>query len=178
MPAAQLLQLQQGRRRSGHLTLGPLPLPRLGHQPLGQGGGRGGEQLLGGGLLDQAALVQHGDLVAPAACKGQVVADQQQGAARFAAKCAELPHHLAGDGHIQAGGGLVGDHQGRIEGHGQGDRQPLTHAAAEFMGVAAVALGVDPDPGQQLLGPFSHLAPPPAGAVGGQGVPQVVANGQ
>ena len=89
---------------------------------MGQGGAGGQQQLPGWRLFHQVSLIQNGDLVAPAARHGQVVADKQQGAARFAAEVAELRHHLAGYGHIQAGGGFVGDHQRRLQGHRQGDR--------------------------------------------------------
>ena len=77
MPAAQLLDFQQQRCWRRRQTFGALPLPCLGHQPLGQGGAGGQQQLPGWRLFHQVSLIQHGDLVAPAARHGQVVADQQ-----------------------------------------------------------------------------------------------------
>ena len=91
------------------------------------------------------------------------------------------PHHLAGHGHVEAGGGFVGDHQGGMEGHGQGDGQALAHAAAEFVGIAAVALRGDAHPGQQLPGrpAGGRGRPGPATWAGApQGVAQVLADGE
>ena len=154
MPAAQFCELeQQGRLAGGRGGLA-LPGPGRRHQALGQGGVGRREQLPGGGLLHQPALVEHGDALAPAAGQGQVVADQQQGAAAVLTKGRQFGHHLAGHGHIQAGGGFIGNHQGRLQGHRQGDRQPLAHATTEFMGVTVVAIGANADPGQQGLGPL------------------------
>ena len=138
----------------------------------------GGEELVGAGLLDPFPLVEHGDLIAPAAGHGQVVADQQQGAASFLAEFPQFGHHLARHGHIQAGGGFIGDHQIGLEGHGQGNGQPLTHAPAEFMGVAAVARWADPHPLQELGGPALNALVAPARAMGLEGVGQVVTNGE
>ena len=81
------------------------------------------------------------------------MANQQQGAAAVLAEGREFGHHLAGHGRIQAGGGFIGNHQGRLQRHGQGDRQPLAHAATELVGIAGVAIGANADPGQQGLGP-------------------------
>ena len=91
-------------------------------------------------LLHQSTLVEDGDLIAPAPGHRQVMADQQEGAAGFLAELAELLHDLPGHGHIEAGGGFIGNHQGWPQGHRQGNGQPLPHPSAEFMGVAAVAL--------------------------------------
>ncbi len=91
---------------------------------------------------------------------------------------AELLHHLPRHGHIQAGGGFIGDHQRRLQRHRQGDRQPLAHAATELVGVAAVAIAADADPLQQHLCPQPHLVAFPAGAVLGEGVGEVLANVQ
>jgi len=134
---------------------------------------RRGQQLVAGTLFHQAAVCEDGDPLAPTAGHGQVVADQQQGAARFGTEVAQLSHHLGGDGHIQAGGGFIGDHQGRVQGQGQGDRQPLAHATAELVRIAAITGGIDADPLQQALGPFETALAP----VGLQGVPEVFTDG-
>ena len=126
---------------------------------------------MAGGLLHQPTTIEHGDSLAPAAGHGEVVTDQQQGAAGFLTQAGQLGHHLARHRHIQAGGGFIGDHQGGAQGQGQGDRQALAHAAAEFVGIAAVAGGIDAHPLQQLPGPLSLAAPLPCSeVVGGQGV--------
>jgi hypothetical protein len=106
------------------------------------------------------------------------VADQQQGAAGFAAEAGEFGHHLARHRHIQAGGGFIGDHQRRLQGHRQGDRQALAHAAAEFMRIAAVALWADPHALQQFLRPAPHPAAGPERPVGGERVAEVIADAQ
>ena len=173
MPAAQLLHLQQQRRGRCGLAVPPLALAGRPHQAAPHIRHRRGQELVAGTLLHQAAISKDGDPLAPTAGHGQVMADQQQGAARFGTEVAQLSHHLGGDGHIQAGGGFIGDHQGRVEGQGQGDRQPLAHATAELVRIAAIAGGIDADPFQQALGPFEAAL----AAVGLQGVPEVFAHG-
>ena len=135
-----------------------------------------GEHLVGGALFHQAAGSEHADALAPAAGHGQVVADQQQGTAGFGTEIAQFCHHLHGDGHIQAGGGFIGDHQRRVERHGQGNGEALAHAAAELVGIAAVAARIDAHPAQQLFSPLSHLAALPGRPMGGQGVAQMPAD--
>jgi hypothetical protein len=44
------------------------------------------------------------------------------------------------DGHVQRGGGLVGDQQRRVAGHGQRDHHALAHAARELVRVFVQAL--------------------------------------
>ena len=178
MPTAQGINFQQQGCGFQRLALAAFPGAGLGDQPLGQGRLGGGEHREGAALFHPLALIEHGDLIAPASRHGQVVADQQQGTAGLVAERLQFAHHLVGHGHIEAGGGFIGDHQGGFQGHRQGDGQPLAHAATEFMGIAAVALGADAHPLQQLLGPGLHLLPPPTGPVGAEGVGQVVANGE
>ena len=46
----------------------------------------------------------------------------------------EQDQHLLLDGHIQGGGGLVGDQEGRLHRHDHGDHDTLTQAAGELEG--------------------------------------------
>ena len=85
---------------------------------------------------------------------GQVVGDQQQGAAEVVTEVTQGGHHLTGHSHIQAGGGFISDHQGWAQNNGQGDGQALAHAAAEFMGVGLEAFSTDAHLFQQLFCPL------------------------
>ena len=76
MPAAQFLQLQQRGGIGGGGCQAPLPGSRSAHQALGQGGLRAGKQRGRRCLLHQSALVEDGDLIAPAPGHRQVMADQ------------------------------------------------------------------------------------------------------
>jgi len=99
------------------------------------------------------------------------VADQQQGTAQFRTEATQLLHHLPRHSHIQACGGLIGDQQRWLEGNGQGDRQALTHAATQFMGIGPAALHTDAHPLQQLI---AALTPPAGAAVRAMGVQRVL----
>ena len=58
------------------------------------------------------------------------------------------------NGHVERGRWLVGEQQRRAAGEGDGDRDPLTHAARELVRIllqATVGLG-DADVGEEALG--------------------------
>ena len=128
------------------------------------------QHLRGRCLLQQTAVLHHRHALAPAARHGQIVGDQQQRTARLLAQRRELSHHLTSHRHIEAGGGLIGDHQRRLQGHGQGDRHPLAHATTELMRITVHPLRANAHALQQLLGPRG------LGPMGREGVAQVIAN--
>ena len=178
MPAAQLLQLQHHRPWRQRGGVAPLPAAGGGHQPLGEWLLGITEQLRGRPLLQQAPLIQHRHLLAPAARQRQVMGDQQQGTATGLTEMTQFGHHLGRHGHIKAGGGFIGDHQGGLQGHGQGDRQPLAHAPTELMGVTTKAIAANTHPRQQLLSPVAQLGPAPPGPMGLEGVGEMGANAE
>ena len=51
--------------------------------------------------------------------------------------------HLGLHGDVEGGGRLVGQDDGRVVGHGDGDDHPLAHAPGELVGVVAHPLGGD-----------------------------------
>ncbi|MPM17173.1 hypothetical protein SDC9_63561 [bioreactor metagenome] len=63
------------------------------------------------------------------------------------------------DGHVQGGGGLVGDEQLGLAGQGDGDHHPLAHTAGELVGILLQALVrlVDAHKLQKFPGPVVGL---------------------
>ena len=102
--------------------------------------------------------------------------DQQQSTAHFPAEAAQFRHHLPSDGDVQACGGLIGDQQRRVEGDGQGNGQPLTHASAQFMGIGPIAACSDADPLEQCLRTVSPVGGTEIVTMGSQGVHEVIAH--
>ena len=84
------------------------------------------------------------------------------------------------DGHIQGGGGLIGDDHVRIVGDGDGDHDPLAHAAGEFMGEGdhPFFLVIDAHHFQQFHAPVMHGFLAHIRVVDEQGLGQLVANGE
>ena len=65
---------------------------------------------------------------------------------------AEQVQELRLDDHVEGGGGLVGDDQVGPQRQGQGDHDPLAHAAGELVGVVVDPLDAEPEPLDELLG--------------------------
>ena len=95
---------------------------------------RFGEQRLAGRLLDDFAGPHHAHALGDAAHQIEVVADQQQRHAQALLQGFEQQQDLALHGHVQRGGGFVGDQQFRLAGQGHGDHHPLALAAGQLMG--------------------------------------------
>jgi len=79
------------------------------------------------------------------------VADQQQGHAVLGDELADQVQHLALDGHVQRGGGLVGHQQVGAAGQRDGDDHALALAAGEL-----VRVGVQPRRGLRQLHPLEQ----------------------
>ena len=72
----------------------------------------------------------------------------------------ELVHqfkHLGLYGHVQGGGGFVGDEKGGIAGQSDGDDHALFHAAGELMGVSAAAFAGYSHEFQHVAGAFQGV---------------------
>src|SRR5215471_18351637 len=91
------------------------------------------EQLANGGCLHDLAGVHHGHPVTHLGHDAQVVGHEDEGHARLALDVLEEVEVLRLDGHVEIGGGLVGDDQSRAAGEGDGADDALAHAAAHLM---------------------------------------------
>ena len=87
--------------------------------------------------------------------------DEQDGGVDPVFQVAQQVQHLGLDGHVQGGGGLIGDDQPGVAGQGHGDDDALAHPAGQLMGVHPVdplAVG-DAHQFQQLDGALLHILP-------------------
>ena len=101
------------------------------------------EDFAHGALLADDAAVHHEDAAAHAGDHAQVVGDHDDGRVGALLQVVQQIQHLGLNGHIQRGGGLVGDDQLGLAGDGRSDHHALAHAAGELVGVLLQArLGV------------------------------------
>ena len=111
------------------------------------------------GLLDDAAQIHHGDVVAELGVDTQVVGDEQDRRPHVALEVLHQAHDLRLDGDVEGGRGLVGDEDLRVADQRHGDDHALAHAAAELERVLVYALlrTGNADLAQHLYGPLSGL---------------------
>jgi len=109
-------------------------------------------------LLDEPALLQHGDAIGHAGHQRQVVADEEEGAALLTHQLAQQRQHLGLAAHVERRGRLVGNQQPWPQGHGDGDDAALALPAREFMGMPA-GEACQAHAIQQGLGGAGGLAP-------------------
>ena len=109
-----------------------------------------GDDLLGGGVQDDAALVDDDDAVGFLACLGQVVGSEEERAPGGGFFAHRVPELAAGEG-VHAGGGLVEDDEVRVAGQSEGEAHPLHFAAGE-LGEAARGQRGEAGPLQELVG--------------------------
>ena len=104
--------------------------------------------------------------------------DEDDGHAGLALQIAQKIQNLRLDGHVQGGGRLIGDQQGRFAGDGHGDHRPLQHPAGKLERMLARPLGRFGNARhlQQLNGPRQGLTAGLA-AMGHQGFGDLVADG-
>ena len=100
---------------------------------------RGLEQHLGRALLDDAAGVQHRDLVAQVVDHREVVADQQVGHAELLLQVLQQVQHLRLHRDVERADRLVGDDQARPRDQRARDRDALALAAGELVRIACSA---------------------------------------
>ena len=81
--------------------------------------------------------VHHVHEVAQTGHHAEVVGDHHHRGAQVVDHLPEQLEHLGLDGHVQCGGRLVADQQGRLAGQGNGDQRPLPHTAGELVRVLA-----------------------------------------
>ena len=91
--------------------------------------------------------MQHDDdPVADGADHREIVADEGERQSQIAAQLGQQGQDLRLGRHVQSGDDLVRDDEGRLQGDGAGDADPLALAATDFMGIAADQPGREPDP--------------------------------
>ena len=99
------------------------------------------EELEGLRLLHNLPGVHHIHIVAQLGHHPHVVGDKQDGGAVVPAQVPHKAEDLSLDGHVQGGGGLVGNEQLRLAGHGHGDHHPLAQAPGELPGIVVQPAG-------------------------------------
>ena len=148
---------------------------RLGLQQVaGVGMAGSAEDALRRARFHDFAVGHHAHPVRHRADDAEVVRDEQHRHAHLGAQLAQQVQNLRLNGHVQSGGGLVGNEQARLVGEGHRDHHPLALASRQFMRIGAQPpLGVpQAHPAQQVqraqarrLGPqplmhhqrFAHL---------------------
>ena len=119
--------------------------------------------------FDQFAAVENGQPVGDLVGDAQIVGDHQDRAAEVVAQLAQQVQQLCLYGHVERGGGFVGDDQRGPAGHRDGGHHPLPQPAGELVRVHPQAqLGVtDPDGVEQphgfgvVVGAFADLSADP-----------------
>ena len=117
------------------------------------------EYLVRRALLADGAGVEHDDFVAHLGHHAQIVGDHDDGHAQLFLEGFHQLQNLGLDGHVQSGGGFVGDEDIGLAGQGHGDHHALAHAAGKLEGVLLHALFrlVDVDQAQHLHRPVPGL---------------------
>ena len=100
--------------------------------------------------LDDLSCVHDHDLVGDLQQQRQVVRDEQHREPELLLQLQHLPQDLLLDDHVEAGGGLVHDHDLGLDRERHRDHHALAHAAGELVRVGAKPLGLDPDHLDQL----------------------------
>ncbi|MNX03064.1 hypothetical protein D3C86_326320 [compost metagenome] len=95
-----------------------------------------GKDLFGRAFLDLVAAVHDQHAVGHFGDHAHVVGDEHHAHVHFVLELADQLQDLRLDGHVQRGGGLIGDQQRRFAGQRHGDHDALAHAAGQLMRVA------------------------------------------
>ena len=88
--------------------------------------------------LHNLSRVHHIDIVAQLGHHPHVVGDEKDGRAVVPAQVPHQPENLGLDGHVQGGGGLVGNEELRLTGHGHGDHHPLAQTPGQLPGIGVI----------------------------------------
>ena len=112
------------------------------------------------GPLHHPAAVHHEDLVGDLGDHAEVMGDEDDRGAERLLHAADQPEHLCLHGHVERGGGFVGDEQLRVQRHRHGDHHALAHPAGELVRVIAYPLLRlrNPDQPKQFHRPLPGLA--------------------
>ncbi len=142
--------------------------------------GRLAEYLAHRTVLHDPAEAHHRQALGHLRHHAEVVGDEQDAHAGTVLQLAHEAQDLRLHGHVQGGGGFVGDQQVRLAGHGHGDHHPLALAARQAVGKLVDAfLGIgDLHLGQGGDGAFARLGLAHLRAVQAQGLDDLVADGE
>ena len=126
------------------------------------------------GLL-HVAVVEHHHPRRQVGGQLEIVGDDEEGGAQLAVQVPDQRRDPPAGGQIQGPGGLVQQHQGRVEGQGAGQQELLHHAAGQLPGVAGQIPLLQAHQGHQLPRPPGQGLPPVRPA---QHLPQVLRQGE
>ena len=93
------------------------------------------EDLVSSALLADGAGVHNDDLVTHLGHNAQVMGDHDNCHAQFLLQLLHELQDLGLDGHVQSGGGLIGNQNIGLAGQGHGDHNSLAHAAGKLEGI-------------------------------------------
>ena len=93
-----------------------------------------GDELLNGGAFHDPARVHHRHVVRQLGHHAEVVGDEDHRRSLTAAQIGQKFDDLGLNGHVESGGGFIGDEQFRIPGQSHGDHHPLLHAPRKLVG--------------------------------------------
>jgi hypothetical protein len=102
---------------------------------------RSTQDLVQGPRLDDPPEAHDREPVGYLGDHAEVEGDEQDGGATPVLELAHQAQDLGLNGHVQGRGGLIGDQQVRLAGHGHGDHHPLALPAGGAMGVLVQAAG-------------------------------------
>ena len=144
----------------GELPVGDLEARNRGEQPLRVVVLRRGEEIPGGGRLDDLALEHHCDAIGEIGDHAHVVGDEDDRGSVLVAQVAQQFEDLGLDRHVEGGGRLVGDDHRRVQRQRHRDHDALLLPAGELVRVVVdPALGFrDADTPQHLDGARLRLA--------------------
>ena len=130
--------------------------------------------------LHRPAGVHDHHVVRGAGNNAQVVGDEHDGGASLPLRDLKDVQDLCLDGHVEGGGGLVGDDDVGVVRDGDGDHHALAHATGELVRVCVQAvLGIgDAHQGEQLDAALAHLVLGHLGIVDEKRLGKLVANGE
>ena len=114
------------------------------------------EEFSGRAIFHHLAQIHHRNLIGHLRDDAQVVGDEHNGRFEFSLKLAHEIQNLCLHGHVQRGGGFVGQQDQRVAGERHRDHHALPHTAAQLMGIFFQALmgRADMNAVQHLFGPF------------------------
>ncbi len=173
-----LQQVERGARDPFQHLLRPVQGREGVTEPFGIGVQRRGQDRLGGGNLHQFTGIHDADAIAELHHQGEVVGDEQNGEVELFFQGINLLQDLPLHHHIERRGWFIHDQELGVERHGDGDHQPLAHAAGELVRVILEPARVDIDDGKQLLGALDRLVAGHAGVVGQQHVAELLLHPQ
>src|SRR5258708_6342399 len=181
--AARLLRAAQGRDGAGNrlqflsLRGGHVDAGDRAQQPLRVRVERLLEELAHRRLLHDLRAVHHDHALRGLGDDAHVVRDQHDGHAELGLELVQQLEDLRLDGHVEGGGGLVGDQEVRVARQRHGDHDALAHAAGELVRILLHApLGVRDVHELEHLDRLVHRVAPPEALMQADGLRDLLAH--